>query len=495
MSKKRHSPDSQPAKINPFMTLPEHGLSAEQIRESLSQFKQRDLSWRNGRVFAYVYDAGPEAEAVIKEAFTQYLSENALDPTTFPSTMQMERQIVRITAGLLHGDQQVVGNVTTGGTESLILAVKTARDWAWANRPEISHPEMILSRTAHASFHKAAHYLGVKLVIVPFDEESYRTSPEAMREAITDNTVLLVASAPNYSHGVVDDITGIAALAQEHNILCHVDACIGGFQLTFMRQVGYDVPPFDFAVPGVTSISADLHKYAYAAKGASVLLHRHKNLRRYQMYGSISTTAYAIPNPTMLSTKSGGPLAAAWAILHYMGQDGYQRIVRQVMGATEKLIAGIDAHPDLYVLGQPDMSIFAIGSHSMNVFQLADVMKENGWLLQPQFSKTATPQPNIHITLSHSNVPHVDAFLDDLSQAVEETKSLPSLNVAIVKQQVDSLLKTLPPAEAATALYQLAGVEGSQLPNGLALINTILSILPPPIAEELLMQYFNDLYT
>jgi glutamate/tyrosine decarboxylase-like PLP-dependent enzyme len=141
MSKKRHSPDSQPAKINPFMTLPEHGLSAEQIRESLSQFKQRDLSWRNGRVFAYVYDAGPEAEAVIKEAFTQYLSENALDPTTFPSTMQMERQIVRITAGLLHGDQQVVGNVTTGGTESLILAVKTARDWAWANRPEISHPD------------------------------------------------------------------------------------------------------------------------------------------------------------------------------------------------------------------------------------------------------------------------------------------------------------------------------------------------------------------
>lgn len=477
------------------MPLPAQGLTAEQIKQSLSQFRQNDLSWRDGRVLAYVYDAGPAAEAVVKEAFTQYLSENALDPTTFPSTMQMERQIVRITADLLRGDDQVVGSVTTGGTESIMLAVKTARDWARANRPSISQPEMILSRTAHAAFHKAAHYLGLKLVIVPFDEASYRTSAAAMRSAISENTILLVASAPNYSHGVIDDVSGIAALAQEHNLLCHVDACIGGFQLTFMRQIAYDIPPFDFTVPGVTSISADLHKYGYAAKGASVLLHRSKELRRYQIYANLSTTAYAIINPTVLSTKSGGPLAAAWAILHYLGQEGYQRIARQVAQATEKMIAGINALPDLHVLGRPDMCIFALESETINVFQLADVMKEKGWLLQPQFSKTASLQPNIHITVNQSTVGHVAAFLSDLAHAVEETKTLPPLDVSVVKDQVDSLLASMPPGEIAAAFYQLAGIEGSQLPADMAFINTILSVLPPPIAEEMLLQYVNDLYT
>jgi glutamate/tyrosine decarboxylase-like PLP-dependent enzyme len=477
------------------MTLPEQGLAAEQIRESLSQFRQDDLSWRDGRVLAYVYDAGPEAEAVVKEAFTQYLSENALDPTTFPSTMQMEREIVRITAALLRGDDQVVGNVTTGGTESIMLAVKTARDWARAKRPSISQPEIILSRTAHAAFHKAAHYLDLKLVIVPFDKESYRTDADAMHDAITDNTILLVASAPNYSHGVVDHIPEIAALAQEHDLLFHVDACIGGFQLAFMRQIGYDVPPFDFTVPGVTSISADLHKYGYAAKGASILLHRNKALRRYQIYANLSTTAYAIINPTVLSTKSGGPLAAGWAILHYLGLEGYQRIVRQVTETTKKMIAGINALPDLHVLGQPDMCIFALESETINVFQLADVMKDEGWLLQPQFSKTASLQPNIHITVNQSTVGHAKAFLSDLAQAVEETKALPPLNVSVVKEQVDSLLDSMPLEEVASAFYQLAGIEGSQLPGDMAFINTVLSVLPPPIAEEMLLQYINDLYT
>ena len=426
------------------MILPEQALTPDQIDQALTQFKENDLSWRDGRVLAYVYDAGPEAEQVVKNAFTSFLSENALDPTTFPSTMEMERQIARITADLLQGNEEVVGNVTTGGTESIMLAVKTARDWARAKRPSVKEPEMILSRTAHAAFHKAAHYLGVKLVIVPFNEETFQTDVAAMRAAISPNTILLVASAPNYSHGVIDPVVEIAALAQEHSILCHVDACIGGFQLAFMRQIGCDVPSFDFSVPGVTSISADLHKYGYAAKGASVLLHRSRELRRYQIYANLSTTAYAIINPTVLSTKSGGPLAAGWAILHYFGQEGYREIVRRVMDATGKLIAGINAQPDLYVLGQPDMCIFAVESATINVFQLADVMKRRGWLLQPQFSKTAALRPNIHITVNQSTVAHVDAFLEDLDLAIQETKELPPLDVAIVKEQIDSLLGAMP---------------------------------------------------
>jgi len=477
------------------MPLPEQGFSRDQIMQALSKFRTHDLSWRDGRVLAYVYDAGRDAENIVKEAFTQYLSENALDPTTFPSTLQMERDIMRTTAELLRGDDQVVGNVTTGGTESIMLAVKTARDWARATKPSIQQPEMILSQTAHAAFHKAAHYLGLKLVIVPFDEKSYQTDVQAMRAAVTENTILLVASAPNYSHGIIDPITEIAALAQEQKILCHVDACIGGFQLAFMRQIGYDVTPFDFTVPGVTSISADLHKYGYSAKGASVLLHRSKELRRYQFYTNLSTTAYAIINPTVLSTKSGGPLAAGWAILHYLGQEGYKKIVAEVAEAAERLIASIDNMPDLRILGRPDMCIFALESESINVFQLADVMKEKGWYLQPQFSKSASLLPNIHITVTQATVPHVDVLLADLADAVEETKHLPLLDMGIVKEQVDSMLQNLTAEDAAAALYQLAGIEGSQLPEDTAFINTVLNVLPPAVAEQLLLEYFNDLYT
>jgi glutamate/tyrosine decarboxylase-like PLP-dependent enzyme len=241
-------------------------------------------------------------------------------------------------------------------------------------------------------------------------------------------------------------------------------------------------------------MSADLHKYGYAAKGASVLLHRSRELRRYQIYTNLSTTAYTIINPTILSTKSGGPLAASWAILHYFGQRGYQAIVRETMEATRQLIAGIRSLPALRVLGQPAMSIFALESDSINVFQLADVMKEKGWYLQPQFAKTTSLRPNIHITVTRSTAPHVDKFLADLEQAIEEVKALPPLDVTIVKEQVELLLQSMPEDEVAAAFYQLAGIEGAQLPGNMAFINTVLSVIPPAVAEEILTEYFNDLY-
>jgi sphinganine-1-phosphate aldolase len=474
------------------MKIPKAGKSPKEIMETLQQFKQNDLAWRDGRVLAYVYDAGRDAEDMVKQAFTMYLSENALDPTTFPSTLHMERDIIRMAATLLQGDENVVGNVSTGGTESIMLAVKTARDWARAEKG-ITEPEMVLCQTAHAAFHKAAHYLGVKLRVVPFLPDTYQADIDAMENALNDNTILLVASAPCYSHGVVDDVPQIAALAQKYGILCHVDACIGGFQLAFMRQLGYEMPEFDLQIPGVTSISIDVHKYGYAAKGASVILYRSKEIRRYQIFSCLSTTAYAIINPTVLSTKSGGPLAGAWAILNYLGAEGYLRITKEVAEATQKMIDGINAMPELYVLGQPAMCIFALESDTINVFQLADVMRGKGWYVQPQFS--ADPlHPNIHITVNQSTVPHVDQFLLDLAEAVEETKQLDQLDMAFVKMQIDGLLGGLPPEEFASSLYQLAGISGSELPEDTALINAILNVLPKPIAENLLLEYFNDLY-
>lgn len=474
------------------MKIPETGKSPEEIMETLQQFKQHDLAWRDGRVMAYVYDAGQDVENIVKQAFNLYLSENALDPTTFPSTLHMERDIMRMTANLLRGDENVVGNVSTGGTESIMLAVKTARDYAKATKG-ITEPEMVLCESAHAAFHKAAHYLGVTMRIVPFQPGTYQANVEAMAAAINENTILLVASAPCYSHGVMDEVVAIAALAQEHDILCHVDACIGGFQLSFMRLLGYDVAPFDFTVPGVTSISIDVHKYGYSAKGASVILYRSKEIRRHQIFSCLSTTAYAIINPTVLSTKSGGPLAGAWAALNYLGEEGYLRITKEVAEATQTLIDGINAMPDLYVLGKPAMCIFALESDTLNVFQLADVMRTKGWYIQPQFS--ADPlHPNIHITVNQSTVPHVDDFLRDLAVGVAETKQLDQLDMAFVKMQIDGLIEGLSPDEMASSLYQLAGISGSELPEDTAFINAVLNVLPKPIAEGLLLEYFNDLY-
>ncbi|MBE2225181.1 MAG: aspartate aminotransferase family protein, partial [Anaerolineae bacterium] len=460
------------------MKIPETGKSPEEIMETLQQFKQHDLAWRDGRVMAYVYDAGQDVENIVKQAFNLYLSENALDPTTFPSTLHMERDIMRMTANLLRGDENVVGNVSTGGTESIMLAVKTARDYAKATKG-ITEPEMVLCESAHAAFHKAAHYLGVTMRIVPFQPGTYQANVEAMAAAINENTILLVASAPCYSHGVMDEVVAIAALAQEHDILCHVDACIGGFQLSFMRLLGYDVAPFDFTVPGVTSISIDVHKYGYSAKGASVILYRSKEIRRHQIFSCLSTTAYAIINPTVLSTKSGGPLAGAWAALNYLGEEGYLRITKEVAEATQTLIDGINAMPDLYVLGKPAMCIFALESDTLNVFQLADVMRTKGWYIQPQFS--ADPlHPNIHITVNQSTVPHVDDFLRDLAVGVAETKQLDQLDMAFVKMQIDGLIEGLSPDEMASSLYQLAGISGSELPEDTAFINAVLNVLPKP---------------
>ena len=475
------------------MGLPEQGQHREQTLSKLAAFKQNDLAWRNGRVFAFVFNAGNEAEELVKEAFAMYMSENALDPTTFPSTLHLEREIVRMTADLMQGDNNVVGNVTSGGTESIILAAKTARDWARAQHPEIEKPEIIMSQTAHAAFHKAAHYLDIKKVVVSFDPESYEADVDAMREAINKNTILLVASAPNYSHGIIDPVPEIAALAEEHQLLCHVDACIGGIQLAFMRQLGYDVAEFDFAVPGVTSMSVDPHKYGYSAKGSSVVLYKDKELRKYQIYANLSTTAYAIINPTVQSTKSGGPLAATWAVMNYFGQEGYRKITGEVAEAAGRIIEGINAIPDLRIEGNPDMSIFAMTSDTLNVFQLAETMHRKGWYLQPQFSKTGN-RPNIHLTVSHTNVPFVDELLADLELAVAETKAQDQLDPDIVQQQVDMLLARSSPEEAADALYQLAGIEGKSLPEDMAFVNTVLNALPPDIAEHMLCEYFNDLF-
>lgn len=475
------------------MQIPEQGLPKEQVLGTLQAYKSHDMDWTSGKVWCYVYDPGDETSQVVRQAYQMFLTENGLDPTVFPSMLKLETDIVRMVATLLRGDENVVGHVTTGGTESIILAVKTARDRAFSERPEIRQPEMVLPVTAHASFHKAAHYLGIKPVVTPINPGTFRADVEAMRAAINENTILLVASAPNYSQGVIDPIGEIGELALEKELLFHVDACVGGIHLSFMRKLGYDLPDIDFSLPGVTSMSADLHKYGYAAKGVSVIMYRNKDLRRYQIFACTDTTAYTLINPTVLSTKSGGPLAGAWAIMHYLGGEGYMHIVQSVQEATGRLIAGVNAIPDLRVLGQPAMCMFSFASDTINVYQLADEMHKRGWYIQGQFSTPLTPR-NIHISVNYGTIHNVEAMLEDLRECVEIVKQTTPIDSQAIRGLVAEAIKDPSPEEAFGNLAQMAGIAGTDLPEEMALINEVLDALPDDLANMLLINYFNDLY-
>ena len=322
--------------------IPQQGSAGPDVLKKLLSLRENDLNWRSGRVWAYVYPPGDETEKIQKTAYMEFLTENALDPTAFPSLRHMENDIISMCASHLNGDEHVVGSFTSGGTESCLLAVKTARDWARKEKG-IREPEIIVSSSAHAAFFKAAHYFDVKVVNVPVDTKTLRADVKAIAAAMNENTALIVASASAYAHGVLDPVTELAALAKKAGILCHVDGCIGGFMLNYFRRLGADVAPYDFAVDGVTSMSMDLHKYAFCAKGASVVLYKNRDLRRHQIFTCAGWNGYAMVNPTIQSTKSGGPLASAWATLHSIGDEGYLERARATWSATQRLCKGIDA--------------------------------------------------------------------------------------------------------------------------------------------------------
>ena len=475
------------------MHIPQHGLSKEEILATLQAFKSHDMDWQAGKVWCYVYNPGEDPAEVTRQAYLSFLTENGLDPTVFPSMLKLETDVVRAVIHLLRGDSNAVGHLTTGGTESIMLAVKTARDMARALKPHIKEPEMVLPKTAHAAFHKAAHYLCVKPVLVDIDPQTFQVRADDMEKAITENTILLVASAPSYSQGVVDPIAEIGEVAQRRNLLFHVDGCVGGLHLSFMRKLGYEVPGFDFSVPGVTSISTDLHKYGYAAKGCSVILYRSKDIRKYQIFACTDTTAYTLINPTVLSTKSGGPMAGAWAILNFLGEEGYMKIIQEVQEATCRLIDGINAIEGLQVLGQPAMCMCSFKSDEINVYQLADEMNKRGWYLQGQFSTPLTPR-NLHISVNHGTIHNVDALLQDLRECVEIVKARPPIDSDAIRAMVGAALQSPDPEAAFGQLAAQAGLTGTELPSEIAFINEVLDALPDELCNVFLVNYFNDLY-
>jgi glutamate/tyrosine decarboxylase-like PLP-dependent enzyme len=292
---------------------------------------------------------------------------------------------------------------------------------------------------------------------------------------------------------VVDPIRELGQVALEHGLLLHVDACMGGFLLPYFRRLGAPVPDFDFSVPGVTSISMDFHKYAFAAKGASVVLYRNKELRRHQIYTGAQWTGYTVVNPTVQSTKSAGPLAAAWAVVNFIGDDGYLEIARQVREATRQIVDAIDQMEDLRVLGRPEMNLIAFTSDTASVFHIIDLMKERGWYIQPQLA-FGDSKENIHLSINPASVKWVDALLADLRECVEQAKKMKSGELtAAIRDAFSSIEPASLTEDTFSQMLGIAGIQGTALPERMAGINEILNALPAPLRERLVTEYMNEL--
>ncbi len=474
-------------------TFPEQGQGREAIFASLDLLTADDLP-NNGRAFAFAYDAGKEIKDIARGAYARCMGGNGLDPTAYPSTRRLENDVVGATLSHLRAPEGAVGTATAGGTESVLLSVKTARDYARRTWPEITAPEMLVPETAHSCFHKGAHYFDVKLVPVAVDPVTMRASVDDMRAKITANTILLVGSAPSYAHGVIDPIEDIAALARERGLLCHVDACIGGWVLPFERELGVDLPAFDFTVPGVTSISVDLHKYAFAPKGISVLMHRTRDIRNAQYYACARWSGYSVVNTTTLGSKSVGAMGAAWAVLRHLGRSGYRDLVSAMWTATQKLVQGIPAIEGLRVVGSPSMGLIAMVTEGGDLFDLADRLTARGWHVQPTYAYGASPA-HIHLSVDPGNAARVDAFLDDLRECA---KDLPP--TVVPPSHVVEMLEGVTAVGGGAGLdtgmmMRELGVVDGKLPAQQAMIHRLLNAVSPGAREALLMGFMGELFT
>lgn len=477
------------------MEIAREGMTREEIFERLAEFRKNDVRWQEGRTYGFVFDPGKDVMEVGKAAYSAFLSENGLDFTVFRSLLRLERELAAFGARHLQGDSQVVGNFTSGGTESIILAVKAARDRYREKRPEITAPEMILPATAHAAFHKAAHYLGVTPVTASVDPKTFRADPDRVREAITGNTIMIVGSAPSYAHGVVDPISDLAALARNNDLWMHTDACMGGFLLPYFRRLGEPVPDFDFTVPGVTSISVDLHKYAYTPKGASLILYRNKDYRRHQLFACSRWIGYTIVNNAVQSSKSGGPMAAAWAVLNYVGDTGYLEIARKKLAAVKKIAEGIGRIDGLRLLARPEMCLISFASDDVNVFHIIDEMNQRGWYIQPSLSFDNSPA-HIHLSVSASNVGWEDELLENLAECVQIARTLPDGELTgLIKGSPEGVDPATVSDGDIMAMMAAAGVADGVLPVRMADINGVLDALPARVREQVLTVFVNDMFS
>lgn len=396
------------------LSWPQDGLSWSWLHAELISRKRDDYAWRAGRLPIYVYYDNDELLTVSREAYNLYFTENALGRRAFPSLARMEDEVIGMCASLFRAPPEACGSFTSGGTESIFLALKTARDHFRATRSGAQRPKVIVPRTAHPAFDKAAHYLDVDIVRTPIGAD-LRADVEAMGAAIDERTMLMAASAPCYPYGVFDPIDALAALAESRGTWFHVDACLGGFLAPFARDEGHDIPEFDFSLDGVSSLSADLHKYGFSARGASILLYRNASLKARQAFSFDNWPRGSYSTETFLGSRPGGAIASAWAVCHYLGRAGYRRLARKILDAKQRLVEGVETIPGLAVVRPSELSIVLYRSvdPALDINAVGDALSEQGWFV----GRSREPQA-LHLALNTVHAPIIDDYLSDLRTAV-----------------------------------------------------------------------------
>jgi sphinganine-1-phosphate aldolase len=399
--------------------LPKKGTDREQVLGQLNEARTKDTRWQEGRLFSLVYHESDEHTEFLKKAFTAYFHENGLNPGAFPSLKKFEGEVISIAAHLLGGGEQAAGTMTSGGSESIMMSMKAHRDWARETKG-ITEPEVIFAITAHPAFDKAAHYFGVKPVKVPVDS-AQRMDVAAVKAALSKNTILIVGSAPQYPHGVMDPIEELAEVARTAGVGMHVDACVGGFMLPFLKRLGKEIPPFDFSVEGVTAISADLHKYGFAAKGASVILYCNKDMRRFQFFISKEWPGGLFVSPSVTGTRPAGSIAAAWATFQALGEEGYLELYRGLSDTATRYRKGVEAL-GYSIVGDPVGTLFAFQSKDVNIHVIADLMESKGWFVDRQMNPDS-----IHLTITPANTASCERYLADLKECTAHARAHPEL--------------------------------------------------------------------
>ena len=396
--------------------LPESGTPWDQLKQEMITSKSKDIDWRSGKAAVYVFNPGLEVLDVAHEAYGMFISENGLGMGVFPSLKRMEEDVIGIGLNLHHAPENGAGAMTSGGTESILMAIKACRDWSALHHPVDGVPEIVAPASVHPAFDKGAQLMGLKVVRVPLKEDLTGDVP-AMAKHITPRTIMLVGSAPCFPFGLIDPISELSELALERYLWLHVDACVGGYVAPFIRDNGVQVAAYDFSLPGVRSISADLHKFGYAAKGASTVLYSDKVYYESQIFTFSDWPCGMMVTPTMAGTRPGGAIAAAWAVMHFLGKEGYRSLAKKITKTRERIEEGVEKL-GLRVWGKPVLSIICFGSEGLDILAVGNEIYRRGWIS----GRTINPA-GINLMLSPEHVKTVGTYLDDVRESVDMVRS------------------------------------------------------------------------
>lgn len=473
-------------------SLPQKSNSMENVVRMLDQYTSNDIDVEGGKLFTYLYDSGLKELSRVNDIYVQFLNRNAMDYHAFPSTLHLENDVVAMIGSLLHGDEEVTGNFTTGGTESILIAIKAARDRFLSRKKgeeanqEVA--EILIPVTAHPAFRKAAEYLGMKAVHLPVNKDTFMVEPDVVRKHINDNTAVIVSSAPNFPYGIIDPVEELGKLATEKDVWLHVDACVGGLILPFLSKIDVPIRKWDFSAKGVSSISVDLHKYGYTPKGSSVILYRNKDLRKYQLYVNANWPGYPMSNIGVQSTKSSAPLAASWAVLNYLGEEGYLKLARATLSAMEKISKGI-LDLGYKIVGKPDATIFAFSNEKMDMFEVGAQLKDRGWFLQVQPGSVELGMPpSLHLNSSPVHDKVAGDFIQSLKEVTDALKDREPRSESAIMGDIGAGGEALSSEKVADLLTS----ENSPLKEDRNLLYELIRHLPANVIENAFKEMVNN---